>query len=87
MEAKDTIMSDEQAKRYESYACLCDHDGCRQAQAEITWDKAIEVGKQLGIKEVVELVTSRLAKNCFIPLGLLLGEDWQAKLKDWNISA
>lgn len=37
MEAKDTVMTDEQTRQYESYACFCNHTDCRQAQAEVSF--------------------------------------------------
>ena len=63
MEAKDTVKpcGDEHCQPY-----------CHEAQAEITWDKAI--------REVVEWITNHG--------GSLDGirTEWQAKLKEWGIN-
>jgi len=78
MEAKDTVMSDEQIAQYmntpEAHAggddCYWDLDGIVQAQAEISF--------KAGIREVVDFAeeTCPLIKDMV---------RWQAKLKEWNI--
>lgn len=106
MEAKDTVIDEEEIKRIVMIQALAKDereflahydmdDGVEsskttaKAQAEITFP----LGKQEGIREVVEWVKSNggwiLNYNTSKPERIwnwsITHDDWQAKLKEWGI--
>ena len=91
MEAKDTVMSNEQIKVEvgDSWCAfpMAVFNKLVEAQAEISFTLGEEQGRQAGIKEVVEFVND-WTKRC--PLVLIdkiaLNEALGIQLKEWGIS-
>ena len=87
MEAKDTVISDEQLQEYipagvygkELAAWELFQKELAEAQAEITWIPAFGEGKRQGIEEVVEWLKS----NELAPKSYFL--EWRTKLEEWGI--
>lgn len=94
MEAKDTVMSDEEINFYKHLYTdqthehfIYDFKGVAKAQAEISF--------KAGIREVVEMVNScemttdvhQEDGSLFVRKGdiVILDAYWQAKLKEWGI--
>lgn len=80
MEAKDTVMSDEQI--YQASFGKC---SIMEAQAEITAPVFFEEGRKAGIKEVVEWINKNATDiKCSGVMLTFLIKMWQAKLKEWE---
>jgi len=88
MEAKDTVMSEEQIKMawYSQLGHVAGDKAIAQAQAEISF--------KAGIKEVVEWIEENLlvavkdemsGSQITVTLGKAHeSEEWQAKIKEWG---
>jgi len=86
MEAKDTVMSDEERKKFlpinDGYSYYKGYgEAISQAQAEISF--------KAGIREVVEWLqktSDNLDYNNTISLFAVGMGEWEAKLKEWGIN-
>jgi len=86
MEAKDTVMTEEELQIFWRNPEDCDDVGIAESQAEISFTLGEEQGRQAGVKEVVEWLGLHRSETTRQFVGFTIDKkNWQAKLKEWGL--